>query len=488
MKRYCNLLTYRFLFLLILIVLNLKLSAQLSVPEILSSNMVLQQGQAVPVWGKALPNEPVQVLFAKQVLKTKADTAGNWKVALKPLTASSLPQTMTIKTKKSKISLENIVVGEVWLCAGQSNMQYRMKLLTQFARPIRGENLAELELKKPQNPMIRVFNKNRDNKPSAWFMADSTSLENTSAAGYFFGKDIQSRLNVPVGIITSAIGGTRIEGWTPATAYEKSAIFAPQLQTDSAKINGHEAGTFYKNMIEPLIPFAVKGFLWYQGENNCGISDRQYAEKYQVMVDCWLSVFRLPNAPFYNVLLAPHIYSDRLHKGTTRPVTAEQLPLLRAQQIKAQTLIPNTEYVSVSDLVDNLKDIHPSYKWTVGERLARVALAKTYGVDSLIWSGPRVRTVLRSDNTLIVKFDFAGKGLKTAYRRRVNWFEIAGENGVFRPAIADIRGTDKVVVYHPDIKNPVSVRFAWHETAMPNLVNSEGLPAVQFVSTVQATK
>lgn len=458
-----------------------KLNAQLSIPQILSSNMVLQQGQYVPVWGKAAPQESVVISFEKQVLKTKADTVGNWKVELKPLKATFQPQILLIKTKSSKIILENIVVGEVWLCSGQSNMQYRMKLLTQFATPARGKDLTAEELKKPLNPAIRVFNKNKDNKPSAWYIADSTSLENTSAAGYFFGKRIQSQLNVPVGIITSAIGGTRIEGWTPATAYEKSSLFAKQITENEGKIDGHEAGNFYNLMIAPLVPFAVKGFLWYQGENNCFISDRKYAEKYQVMVEYWRSVFNLPNAPFYNVLLAPHIYSDRVLKVNRQPVTAEELPIFRSQQIKAQTIIANAEYVSVSDLVDNLKDIHPSYKWVVGERLANVALAKTYGIDTLIWTGPRIREVLPSDDSLLVKFDFVGKGLKTSDRRRVNWFEIADADGVFRPAIADIKGTDKVRVYHPEINKPVYVRFAWHETAIPNLVNSEGLPAVQFV-------
>lgn len=458
------------------------LHAQLSVPQILSSNMVLQQGQKVPVWGKAKAKETVQVSFGKQILKTKADTAGNWKVELKPLQATFQPQSLIIKTKSSKIILENIVVGEVWLCSGQSNMQYRMKLLPQFAPPAKGKNLAALELEKPVNPLIRVFNQDRDGKPCSWQMADSISLVNTSAAGYFFGKDILKQLNVPVGIITSAIGGTRIETWTAQSAYEKSAHFAGQMKAHKGKIDGSEVGEWYKIMIAPLVPFAVKGFLWYQGENNCGINDKQYAEKYQVMVNYWRIEFNLPSAPFYYVLLAPHIYSDRMHKGTSKPVTAEALPIFRQQQINAKNIVKNTDYVCVSDLVDNLKDIHPSYKWEIGDRLAKLALSKTYQVDSLVCSGPRFSDVHISDDSILVKFDHVGKGLKSNDRRRLNWFEIAGSDGVFRPAIADIKGIDKVKVYHPEIKNPVFVRFGWHETAMPNLVNSEGLPAVQFVS------
>jgi sialate O-acetylesterase len=243
-------------------------------------------------------------------------------------------------------------------------MEYRMKLIPQFALPLVGVDLAAKELKQPVNTMIRVFNKDRNNKPSFWQIADSISLINTSAAGYFFGKKIQKELNVPVGIITSAIGGTRIEGWTPKKAYENSALFAPQLEAYNGKIDGYGTGNWYEKMIEPLVPFAVKGFLWYQGENNCGISDRQYAEKMEVLVKSWRANFNEPDAPFYYVLLAPHIYSDRLHKGNRGPLTAEELPLFRNQQIHARDLIPLCEYVSVSDLVDNLKDIHPSYKWT----------------------------------------------------------------------------------------------------------------------------
>ena len=201
-------------------------------------------------------------------------------------------------------------------------------------------------------------------------VADSLSLVNTSAAGYFFGKKIQKQLDVPVGIITSAVGGTRIESWTTKEAYEESPYFEPQLNASDGKIDGFRPGNWYKTMMAPLVPFAVKGFLWYQGENNCGIADKQYTEKLQVLVDSWRDTFMVNNAPFYYVLLAPHIYSDRLHRHASRPVTAEDLPLFRDQQIRVQTMVENCEYINVSDLVDNLNDIHPSYKWEVGARFS----------------------------------------------------------------------------------------------------------------------
>lgn len=209
------------------------------------------------------------------------------------------------------------------------------------------------------------------------------------------------------------------------------------------------------------------------------IRDRQYAEKYQVLVDSWREAFNVPGALFYSVLLAPHLYSNRMSKDRP-PVTAEELPIFHQQQIKARSMIPNTDFVVVSDLVDKLRDIHPSYKWKVGERLARVALAKDYGLAEVVWSGPCADKAEVVADSIVVSFGHVADGLKTNNKGRLDWFEIAGKDGVFRPALADIRGRNKVVVYHPEIVQPVQVRFGWHETAMPNLVNSEGLPAIPF--------
>ncbi|MBD0725837.1 hypothetical protein B6A10_11655 [Flavobacterium sp. L1I52] len=458
--------------------------AQIATPQVLSSNMVLQQGQKVPVWGTAGAKEIIHIFFDKQHIKVKADFQGNWKTELQPMKANKIPQKMIIKGRNTNIVYDNILIGEVWLCSGQSNMEYRMKLYSKFVLPAKGEDLAGLELTKPDNPMIRVFNCSRDsNKKSTWEIAGGESLENTSVVGYFFGKDLQHKLNIPVGIITSAIGGTRIESWTTTEAYQSSPLFATQLKANNGKIDGFGPGNWYKIMIEPLVPFAVKGILWYQGENNCGIGDKQYDKKMQVMVESWRNKFEIENAPFYYVLLAPHIYSDRLHKGTSKAVTAADLPFFRIEQIKAKSLIPNSEFVTITDLVDDIRDIHPSYKWEVGARLARVALAKTYGFNKIIWSGPRVSKTEVNGDSVIVTFDYCGEGLKTNDGKRILWFEIAAKDNVFVPAITDIVGIDKVVVSNPDISQPAKVRFAWHETAVPNLVNSEGLPATPFGAT-----
>lgn len=454
--------------------------AQLSTPHIISSDMILQHGKNIPIWGNAKPNEKIRVEFGRQTIRTKADKEGNWRVDLKPLAATKTPQKMIIKGEKEVLVYENILVGEVWLCSGQSNMEYRMRLNKNFAKPLVGEDIAEKELEKPANEMIRVFISPRNMvEENSWSVADGNSLANASAPGYFFIKELQEKLDVPVGFITAAVGGTRVETWIPKYAFENSEIFKDEFKRNG-RIENIGPSERYEKQIKTIIPFAIKGVIWYQGESNCGISDRRYVEKYKLLVDTWRDLFESDELPFYSVLLAPHIYSDRMHRHTRLPVTAEELAIFREQQIKTVDIIPNTEYVNISDLVDDLKDIHPSYKWEVGWRLAKVALYKDYGMKNIIWSGPRVKEKEIVDNKIVLTFDHVGEGLQTINNKRVTWFEIADESGVYRHAIADIIDGNRVVVYHPEIEKPQKVRFGWHETAMPNLINSMDLPAVQF--------
>ena len=456
-----------------------------ALPAILSSNMVLQQGQPVPVWGKAAPGESIKVVLDKKKWRTRAAKDGSWKLMLPAMVADGKNHTLTISTRDTMVVYSNVAVGEVWLCSGQSNMAYQMRLPKQFALPKKGTDLAAEELQKPANGNIRVFVSDRRQRRGAWHEASGESLPNVSAVGYFFGKKIQEELNVPVGIITMAVGGTRIETWTPKDAYDGHPVFGNVMEQNGGRIRGVAPGDLYNRMIKPIVPFGIKGFLWYQGENNCGIDDRLYAEKFQIMAKRWRDEFGLKDAPFYYVLLAPHIYSDRMHRNADHATTAESLPLFQEIQIEAQKLIPNSEYIVVSDLGDDLRDIHPSYKWEVGARLARVALAKTYAQDSVVWSGPSFRESRSEGNAIIVDFDHCGDGLKTNDGKLVGWFEVSADGNAFRPAIAEIIGKDQVRVYHPDVTAPKYIRLGWHETAMPNLVNSEGLPACPFRSVIE---
>ena len=454
--------------------------AQLSMPQVFSSNMIFQQGVKVPVWGKALPNEIIQVVFGEQRLRARTGTDSCWKVELVPMKATSEPRELRVIGKQSSITHHNVVVGEVWICSGQSNMEYTMQLYPGYAQPLKGDNLAALELRKPENSQIRIYNCSRNGSKTSWSYANGESLKASSAAGYFFARAIQEKLNIPVGIITSAVGGTHIEAWTATSDYRRSSLFAPVLEASGGQIDGQIPGTWYDVMIDPLIPYAVKGFLWYQGENNCAKRDTLYAEKYKIMVEGWREKFHLQSAPFYYVMLAPHIYSDRLHNKARNAVTAEDLPLFREEQLQAASITGNTDYIVVSDLVDDLKDIHPSYKWEVGRRLAGLALAKTYGILNTPWSGPRMKHTRIAGDSIVVTFAHFADGLKTIDQKRLSWFEIAGPDNQFHPALAEIRGKNEVIVFHPGIKNPVKVRLGWHETAIPNLVNTDHLPVTPF--------
>lgn len=457
-----------------------KVSAQLSMPSVFSSNMVLQREQKVPVWGKAKPKETIQIHFGKQHLKTKADVNGKWQVELLPMNGEKTAKQLIVKGKDSTIVFENVVVGEVWLCSGQSNMEYSVKRNPNFLAPMRGDDMEAIELTKPLNSLLRVFNQNRNGRSTSWLIADGNTIGSTSSAGYFFAKQIQEKLDIPVGLITVAYGGSQIETWTTTAMYEQNPYFANALKENDGRIDGISPGNNYKSLIERFVPFSLKGFLWYQGENNCGKGDSHYADKFQILVNSWRNEFNAPDAPFYCVLLAPHIYSDRKHNNKTTAITAEGLPLFREQQKKGVSLVTNSDYVVTTDLVDKLTDIHPPYKWEVGARLARLALAKNYGCNELEYSGPRVcKTEIVADS-VIITFSHVGDGLKTNDDKRVSWFEIAAENGIFRPAFAEVRDKNKIVVFLPEIKQPSKVRFGWHETAMPNLVNSEGLPATPF--------
>ena len=457
--------------------------AKLATTPIISSDMVLQREKLVHIWGTADVGERVTVSFGKQKVKTKADAGGRWLATLQPMKADAHPQNLVIKGKKESLIYNNVVVGEVWIAAGQSNMQYSMKRHKSFVAPAKGKDWSIEEMKKPQNPMIRVYTSLRTHQKT-WAEASGESLPDVSTVGYYFIRNIQDSLKVPVGIITVALGGTRIEAWTPKEAYEQSPVFCKELK-ETGKISGWGVGAWYKSLMLPVIPYTIRGFLWYQGENNCGIEDGRYAQKFKVMTDWWKSQFKDKSLPFYYVLLAPHIYSDRLHKGG-RPLTAEALPQFREQQKQARNLVENSEYITIFDLVDNLRDIHPSYKWFVGQRLARIALHRNYGYDQILYQGPELERVTRSTDgkKLELQFAHAGEGLRSCDgNRRLEWFEVAGKDGVFHPALADIHDKNQVSVFCREVKEPEFVRLGWHEVAEPNLVNSEGLTVIPFGST-----
>ncbi|NDW11484.1 sialate O-acetylesterase [Bacteroides sp. 214] len=456
MKKYSQI---TLLFLLYLVI-PLAAYAQLSLPKVLSDNMVLQQGKKVTIWGSATPRESVIVKFQKQTKRTQADENGNWAVQLDELKSTKVSQQLIVQGKNKKIVLKNILIGEVWLASGQSNMEYSMNKHLHYAKPQRGDKeFLQKSFKAANSPIIRVMyvekNLKTDTLPSkGWQMLNEESLAPVSAIGYFFAKSLVDNIDVPVGIISTSWGGTPIETWTPPL------------------------GERYIKMVEPMAPYSLRGFLWYQGETNLINGDTDaYTAKQNNLVESWRAAWKDDSLSFYYVQLAPYLYSPR--RGTLVANTWEALPLFWKAQTACLSM-PHTGMVVTTDLVDNLKDIHPSYKWVVGERLARLALAKNYGKTDVICSGPTFNSLSVQGTEIILEFDNVGSGLTTNDGKAPNWFYLKDKKGAFKKANAVIKNNTIVLPKDNNTKEPVEVRFAWDEEAMPNLFNKEGLPTVPF--------
>lgn len=449
--------------------------AEVVLPRVIGSNMVLQQQKPVTIWGTASVGEQVTVKFGKQTKNAVADASGNWKVMLDALKASDKPETMTI-TGTNIIKLDNILVGEVWVCSGQSNMQYEMRKNSKVRKPDSlDKNSPVDEMDRPHSPEIRLFWVNQKNLKTTgnylakWELATQDSaLRSFSAAAYFFAKNLNQELHVPVGVVCAAISGSAIEPWTPGEAYAAIPYFqspdAPKVKPD---------GKFYHSMIEPLAPFAIKGFLWYQGEANVG-ENISYTYKMEALINSWRSLWGDNTLPFDYVQIVPYDYTRLSPKTILSP---ERLP----EFWEAQTLalnIPNTGMITTTDLTDVTPNLHPPYKWEIGRRLALVALAKTYG-KKVIYSGPMYKQMTVKGDRIELTFNDGGSPLMSKDDKPLQSFIIAGADGYFVEAKAIIKD-NKVIVFSPEVSKPTAVRFAWDELAQPNLFNKAGLPAAPF--------
>ncbi|WP_420148427.1 sialate O-acetylesterase [Spirosoma sp.] len=467
-----------YLFLTIFLLLSAQLKAEIVLPRILGHNMVLQQGKPLNIWGKASAGELVTVQFSGQNLTTSADASGRWNVTLKPLKASATPSELVISGTNT-IRLQNILVGEVWLCSGQSNMEYTMrknsKVNPSLATPsVDGHNPVD-ELTYANNPQIRIFLVNRKelSKPDSlhrgWSTAQDSALRSFSAPAYFFATELHKNLNVPIGVISSAIPGSRIEPWISDAAFQEDTYYNNQ------KIDG-EPGKFYEPMIRPLVPFTLTGFLWYQGESNCFLKETTtYSHKLKTLITSWRNAWGDSSLPFYYVSLAPFKYSESKGKLV---LTKETLPEFREAQELVLSL-PNTGMIGTTDLVSDLSDIHPPFKWEIGRRLALLALSNTYDRKKVVAEGPVFEKMRLRGKTIELSFAHTGSGLISKDGQPLTGFTIAGVDGVFAPAEARI-DRKHVLVSAASVPNPVAVRFAWDEAAQPNLFNKEGLPARPF--------
>jgi sialate O-acetylesterase len=477
-----------------ILVLSGLLRADVALPRIFGDNMVLQREMAVPVWGHAAPGETVTVRFAGQEKQARADAEGRWALTLAALPASADAREMTVSAGNI-VRLRNVLVGEVWLCSGQSNMEYAVGVAKKWAPAAAASDpeLAQELIAKPL-PTLRLFRVEKELKPpevvsSGWQEAAGAARDEFSAVGYYFGRRLRRELGVPIGMIQSAWGGSRIEEWTPRDAYAKlAAVFtgdaAGSFERDAAMV-----GRNYEAMVRPLAPFALRGVIWYQGESNLiAYNDGlRYADKMRVFIDSWRSAWNRTETataagageamPFYFVQIAPYRYTSRQDKLQH---SVYELPRLWEAQAAALQ-IPDTGMVPTTDLVDDVNNIHPAHKREVGDRLASLALARTYGCQGMVWAGPMFARLEVHGADVTVHFQGAGDGLAARDGKRLTDFEIAGADGGFVPATAVICG-DTIVVSSPLVKAPAVVRFGWTETARPNLTNRAGLPACPFCS------
>ena len=483
--------------------------ANIVLPDVISEAMVLQRDRPVPIWGQAEPGEVVTVRFAGQSKKTVAGADGKWLLRLDSLHMNAKPTTMTISGKNT-IELKNILVGEVWLVAGQSNMQ---RLLSETAN-------GEAAIAAADHPLIRLFNVSRQvafkhkSPPLAmWLACSPESVKEFSAAGYYFGVELQKEINVPVGLINSSYGGSQAEAWTPveyllASDDLKSTVertktwdndrprvkaeYEEQLKqwradVDKAKEAGARpqpspavpdalreyriASSIYDGMIAPLIPFSIRGAFWYQGESNEARA-QQYGLLLPTMIKAWRERWGEGNFPF-GIIQLPN------YRDPKPEFVDEAWSHVREAQRRTAMVTPNTGLIVTID-IGEAHDIHPKNKLDVGKRMARWALADVYG-RKLTRSGPTFSTAKIAGSKIILRFADVGRGLKIRDGDKLDEFAIAGADHKWYWAEARIVGKNRVEVWSNSIPQPLAARYAFNNNPKhPNLTNETGLPAAPF--------
>ncbi|OXA75175.1 sialate O-acetylesterase [Flavobacterium aquidurense] len=490
-------------FLLLVLGFKLTLCAQVKLPALVADNMVLQQNSKVNLWGWASPNEKINIQLGWQntSIDVLANADGNWKISVDTPQGSDKPYTISIQAS-NKIVLNNVLIGEIWICSGQSNMYFPVGKEDGTWKT--GVKNYEEELKNASYPNIRLFTVATNASPrplddvnGSWKECSPTNVYTFSAVAYFFGRELYQKLKVPIGLISTSWGGTKAEAWTAQNILEENTDFLPILEQDAKneKLYQEKLETYYLNvknerianandlskiqlkkpkkeanktsfvlynaMLHPITNYTMKGVIWYQGESNAEKAFL-YRSLFPAMVKSWRDEWKQGDFPFYYVQIAPH-------KG--------QNPDIREAQLIASKTISNAGMVVTTD-VGNATNIHPIDKQTVGYRLGLIARAKTYGEDKLVFSGPLYNHLKIKKDKIQLFFDDVDSGFKKP-SDDLKEFEIAGSDQVFYPAQAKIDGKT-ILVSSSKVKNPAAVRFAWKAVPEPNLFNSENLPASPF--------
>lgn len=453
-----------FLFITSLGLIAFSVFAEVRLPAIIGSHMVLQQNSDCKIWGWANPGEKISINGSWDTTHYNTVTDGNakWMVTIKTPKAGG-PFTVSLKGD-NQITLDDVLIGEVWDCSGQSNMEMSDSW---------GKQLYSDEIAKANNQDIHFFHIPKltaeypqEDTKAHWAVCSPEDAKRFSMAGYFFGEKLQQTLHVPVGLISANWGGTPAETWTPKESVESNAV----LKEAAAKINKSNGwpngiSLAYNAMIYPITNYNIAGVIWYQGESNVGTAST-YSSLFSTMINSWRAIWK-KDFPFYFVQIAPFEGYGTNNNGS----------ILREQQTKTLS-VANTGMVVVSDIVENVKDIHPRDKKDVGLRLANIALTKTYGMVNLPYQYPMYYNMLVEKHKAKISFSNAEKGLM-AKGDTISGFYIAGADKIFVTAQAKIVG-NTVIVFNKNVKEPVAVRFGFTSASMPNLFSKEGLPVNLF--------
>jgi sialate O-acetylesterase len=443
---------------------NINMFGKIILPSVFADNMVLQQNSQVAIWGWSDPGETIKIVTSwnnKDTVKVKANNSSKWTTSIKTIAAGG-PFSIQI-LGNSKIQLNNVMLGEVWICSGQSNMEMSVNW-----KLINGEE----EAAKAANPNIRIFHVQKIGAEypqqtcnATWTVCSPETMRATSAVGYFFARELQQKLNVPVGIIVSAWGGTPAEVWIEKSRIENNPVLNKSKYTEHFDGWPGAAGTTYNSMIAPIVPYGIAGAIWYQGESNCN-NYPIYSLLMKTLIENWRSDFK-KEFPFYQVQIAPYDYG-----------TNGKSEYLREQQELVSKTVPNTGMVVISDLVDNIKDIHPKNKLDVGKRLAAFALAETYKQNVGEYKSPSFESMKIEKDKVYISFSNAATGLKSTGKTPAK-FLIAGDDQKFVEATAKIEG-NTVIISSKLVKTPVAARFCFDDTSMPDVFSKEGLPLAPF--------
>lgn len=452
------------------------IKAEVKLPAIVSSNMVLQRNTTIVLWGWADAKEEITIntSWLNDLINIQADKEGSWRIKVKT-TNSKDPQTIKIKSAASEIILENVLFGEVWLCSGQSNMYEPVN--GYLGQPIFGSTMA---IAKSANLNLRLFSVDRIasktplkeiEKYKGWQEASPECVSDFSAVAYFFGQQLQEILGVPVGLIHTSWGGSSVQAWISnevMSSHQNINIDDVDITKDPNRI----PTALFNSMINPLIPYTLKGVLWYQGESNRK-EPKDYKKLFPAMVKDWRTRWEIGDFPFYYVQIAPFLYDA----NNDAFQTSDNSAFIREAQLECLDLIPNSGIAITMDIGDK-NCIHPPVKKEVADRLLFNALNQTYGYKTVDYAAPIFDSLEVKDGGLVIKFQNVEKGLYSY--DKLEGFEIAGDDKVFYPADAKIVDRKDVFVISDKVPNPVAVRYAWNNWVVGTLYGANLLPASSF--------